>query len=255
MSGRFGGKIALVTGAGGGIGCAVARDLAGEGALVHALDLKPVSGSFEGRKDVTYHRCDLRDGGGVESVMADIRRRHGRLDKVVNAAGVCLFEKDGSVEAADDSVFALTMDVNLHGAIRIIRGSVPLMRSAGGGVFVHVASVVGLRNMENILAAGPADAYQLSKAALVSLSRSIAMQYAHENIRSNTVCPGSVATPMTADIYDAADRVAAMESRTPLRRIARPEDISPAILFLLSDEASFITGVDLPVDGGLLAKL
>lgn len=120
---------------------------------------------------------------------------------------------------------------------------------------VHIASVVGLRNMENIQAGGPADAYQLSKAAVVSLSRSLAMQLAPERIRSNTICPGAVATPMTAEIYAQEARVAAMSARTPLGRIGQPQDVASAVAFLLSDRASFITGIDLPVDGGILAKL
>jgi NAD(P)-dependent dehydrogenase (short-subunit alcohol dehydrogenase family) len=109
--------------------------------------------------------------------------------------------------------------------------------------------------MENIIAGGPADAYQVSKAAVVSLSRSLAMQLAPWNIRSNTVCPGSVVTPMTADIYADDARVAAMQARTPIGRIGRPADVAAAVAFLLSDDASFVTGIDLPVDGGLMAKL
>lgn len=255
MTDRFDGKIALVTGAGGGIGLAIARDLAAAGATVHAFDLKPVPAELAGLGGVICHQGDLCDGARTTALFAAIGERHGRLDYAVNAAGLCLFERDGSVETSADDVFARTFDVNLNGAMRIVRGALPLMRKAGGGAFVHIASVVGLRNMENILGGGPADAYQLSKAALVSLSRSLAMQFAHENIRSNTVCPGAVATPMTAGIYADPARVAAMEARTPLRRVGRPEDVSAATQFLLGDGASFITGTDLVVDGGLLAKL
>jgi NAD(P)-dependent dehydrogenase (short-subunit alcohol dehydrogenase family) len=255
MTGSFEGKVALVTGAGGGIGAAIARDLAAAGATVHAFDLKPLPAELAGRDGIVGHVGDLCDGARIAALFTSIGARHGRLDGVVNAAGLCLFERDGSVETASDDVFTLTFDVNLHGAMRVVRGALPLMRAAGGGAFVHIASVVGLRNMENILGGGPADAYQLSKAALVSLSRSLAMQFAHENIRSNTVCPGAIATPMTADIYADPARVAAMEARTPLRRVGRPEDVSAATLFLLGDGASFVTGTDLVVDGGLLAKL
>jgi NAD(P)-dependent dehydrogenase (short-subunit alcohol dehydrogenase family) len=148
-----------------------------------------------------------------------------------------------------------TLDVNLRGVIRVIRAAIPLLKVSGGGSMVHVASVVGIRNMENILEGGPSDAYQVSKAALVSLSRSLAMQFAADGIRSNTVCPGAVQTPMTGDIYADERRVRMMEGRTPLGRIATPQDIANAALFLSSDEANFITGIDLPVDGGLLAKL
>jgi NAD(P)-dependent dehydrogenase (short-subunit alcohol dehydrogenase family) len=255
MTGRFEGKVALVTGAGGGIGLAIARDLAEAGAIVHAFDLKPAPAALAEHDHIVFHQGDLCDGARTAALFSGIEERHGRLDCAVNAAGLCLFERDGSVETVADDVFARTFDVNLTGAMRIVRGALPLMRAAGGGAFVHIASVVGLRTMENILGGGPADAYQLSKAALVSLSRSLALQFAHQNIRSNTVCPGAIATPMTADIYADPARVAAMQARTPLGRVGRPEDVSAATLFLLGDEASFITGTDLVVDGGLLAKL
>ena len=121
---------------------------------------------------------------------------------------------------------------------------------------VHIASVVGLRNMENILVNGPIDAYQASKAGLTALSRSLSMQLGPEGIRSNTICPGAVLTPMTAPTYEAdPSRADAMVARTPLGRLGMPEDIAHACLFLLSDKASFITGIDLVVDGGIMAKL
>lgn len=253
LDGDFTNKIAVVTGAGGGIGLSVARELARLGARVEASDIKAPSNSLP--ETVTFTTVDLRNPAQVTDWVQRIGERHGRIDQLVNCAGVCLFEKDGSALQTDTSVFDLTFDVNLSGAIRVIRAVVPFMRAAGGGAMVHVASVVGLRNMENIQAGGPADAYQLSKAALVSLSRSLAMQLAPERIRSNTVCPGAIATPMTAEIYAEEHRVAAMSARTPLGRLGQPEDVAAAVSFLLSNRAAFITGIDLPVDGGLLAKL
>lgn len=255
MTAGFANKVAIVTGAGGGIGLAVAGDLLSEGAIVYAFDIKSAPQALARSQRAHFVQGDLRDPAQVHAVFETIDRTHGKLDYVVNAAGVCFFERDGSVEKTDDAVFSATMDINLTGAIRIVRESLPLLRKAGGGAMVHVASIVGLRNMENIIGGGPADAYQISKAGLVSLSRSIAMQYARERIRSNTICPGSIASPMTDSIYADARRVAAMEARTPLGVIGQPADVSAAALFLLSDRASFITGIDLPVDGGLLAKL
>lgn len=255
VSDMFQNKVAFVSGSGGGIGLEIACDLLKAGAFVYAFDIKPEPQELSGFERAQFFQGDLRDAERIRSVFAAIDAAHGRLDCVANAAGVCFFERDGSVESADDSVFSATLDINLTGAIRVVRESLPLLRKAGGGAFVHVASVVGLRNMENIIGGGPADAYQISKAALVSLSRSIAMQFARENIRSNSVCPGSIATPMTADIYADNNRIVAMKGRTPLGVIGEPTDVSAAALFLLSDKAKFITGIDLPVDGGLLAKL
>lgn len=255
MSRAFENKVAFVSGAGGGIGLAIARDLLDEGAFVFAFDLKAEPPELSGYERARYTQGDLRSESDIERLFAAISNAHGRLDHVVNAAGLCFFDRDGSVEKADDQVFQATMDVNLTGAIRVVRHSLPLLRKAGGGAMVHIASIVGLRNMENIIDGGPADAYQISKAGLVSFSRSLAMQYAREKIRSNTVCPGPITTPMTAGIYVDPRRVAAMQARTPLGAIGEPSDVSAATLFLLSDKARLITGVDLPVDGGLLAKL
>lgn len=255
MSKSFDGKVAVVTGAGGGIGLAIAADLLDQGAFVFAFDLKARPAELARFDRVQFVQGDLRDAAQVRSLVEQVDGAHGKLDFAVNGAGLCFFERDGSVEKVDDAIFSATIDVNLTGAIRVVRESLPLMKKAGGGAFVHIASVVGLRNMENIVDGGPADAYQISKAGLISLSRSVAMQYAREKIRSNTVCPGSIATPMTAGIYVDPKRVAAMEARTPLGIIGQPADVSAATLFLLSDAARFITGIDLPVDGGLLAKL
>ena len=107
---------------------------------------------------------------------------------------------------------------------------------------------------DNMMKDGPADAYQTSKAGLISVSRSLAISLGPDNIRSNTICPGSIATPMTDVFYQRPERVSAMENRTPLHRIGTPEEVAAAALFLLSVEARFITGIDLFIDGGLLAK-
>lgn len=255
MAFQFKNRVALVTGAGGGIGLAVARALASEGAIVEAIDVKTPDLIDELPSNFHFSNCDLTKDEEVCAAFQRLEAKHGKLNYVVNCAGICLFERDGSVVDSDDNILNLTLDVNLKGVIRVVRAAVPLLKLTTGGAMVHIASVVGIRNMENIIDGGPADAYQLSKAAVISLSRSLAMQLAPAGIRSNTVCPGAVSTPMTSEIYDQSGRIAKMEARTPLGRIANPEDISNAVLFLLSDQAKFITGIDLPVDGGLLAKL
>ena len=136
------------------------------------------------------------------------------------------------------------MEINLTASALMSRHAVPFLRRTGaGGSMVHIASVVGLRNMENILVNGPIDAYQASKAGLTALSRSLSMQLGPEGIRSNTICPGAVLTPMTAPTYEAdPSRADAMVARTPVvrkgvGRLGMPEDIAHACLFLLSDKA------------------
>jgi hypothetical protein len=133
---------------------------------------------------------------------------------------------------------------------RLCAASVPLLRKGTGRAIVNIASLAGLRNMDS-----PLDAYQVSKAAVVSLSRSLAEQLGPEGIRCNTVCPGAILTPMVESLYaESPQRQRDMELRTPLRRLGTPKDISSAVAFLLSENASFITGIDLVVDGGWIIQ-
>jgi len=251
------GRTALVTGAGGGIGLAVAERLLAEGAGVAASDVKPCPPVLAAAAErCLFLQGDITEREFVETMVAEAVRRFGGLNYVVNVAGVAFFDGgDGSAATIDLGVWGRTLDVNLTGALHVVRASLPHLKAAQPAAMVHVASVVGLRSMDNVLEAGPLDAYQVSKAALVSLSRGLAVQLGADGIRSNTVCPGSVWTPMTSSIYADPRRVEAMARRTPLKRVGRPEDIAAACAFLLSDDAAFITGIDLVVDGGLMAKL
>lgn len=255
----FAGRGAFVTGAGGGIGQRIAGDLVRAGCTVTAFDLKPSPDGFpEGPGALTYLRGDVTDAGAVEAAFE--RAAFERLDFVVNAAGVALWhggpdQCDGPVAEIDMGVWDRTVQINLLGAVHVVRAAVPHLLRWGGGALVHIASVAGARSMENAMEGGPLDAYQVSKAGIISLSKSLAITYGPQGIRSNTVCPGSVRTPMTEAIYRDPARVSAMAERTPVKRIGTPEDVSSAALFLLSDQASFITGTDLIVDGGLMAKL
>ncbi len=257
MSGCFAGKACVMTGAGGGMGLAIARALQAAGCAVTAIDPKPQPPSFALGERARYVRGDATDEALVARTVADAFDSAGRLDYLVNAAGVGWYDRDGSVIDMAMDVWHRVIEINLSAAALMARHAAPAMRRTGaGGAMVHIASVVGLRNMENILEGGPIDAYQTSKAGLVGLSRSLAMQLAPAGIRSNSICPGAVLTPMTEPYYEAEPaRVQAMIDRTPLRRLGRPEDIADACLFLLSDKASFVTGIDLVVDGGIMAKL
>jgi NAD(P)-dependent dehydrogenase (short-subunit alcohol dehydrogenase family) len=218
---------------------------------VTALDLKPRPADLA--TPIAYRQGDITDEAFVNAA-AKAAALDGALYALVNAAGIVLYDGDGAFETMDLAAWRRTLDVNLTGAALVSRAALPYLK-AGRGSMVHIASVVGLRNMENILEGGPLDAYQASKHALVGLSRSFAMQYAAHGVRSNTICPGAVHTPMTEAIYRDPSRVAAMAARTPLGRVGTPEDIAAAALFLLSGDASFITAIDLIVDGGIMAKL
>ena len=250
----FEGRNAIVSGAGGGIGLACAVMLAECGVHVTAADVKPRPAALDAYGEQVAFVCgDVTDA----AIIAECRSRSetaGGVDYLVTSAGV-FPPDDGSMLEIDDASIDRVMQVNTFSAIHLARATLPLLKRSPAPAMVHVASVVGLRNMENIFDGGPSDAYQLSKAAMVSASRSLAVQLARDRIRCNSVCPGSVVSPMTEEIYSDPERVRAMEARTPLGRIGRPEDVAGACLYLLSDQASFVTGIDLVVDGGQMAKL
>jgi len=249
----FTGQRALVTGAGGGIGHEIASQLIVAGCTVVGFDLKDDPADFpESAGHMHYVQGDIRDADQLQHAF-DLCG--GALDHIVNAAGVALMDRDGSVVDIELDMWQKTMDINLMGAVHTARAGVPLLVGRGGGSIVHIASIVGIRSMENALEAGPMDAYQISKAALVSLSRGLALTYGRQNVRSNTICPGSIHTPMTHHIYEKQERIESMAARTPLARLGYPQDIAAACLYLLSDEAAFITGTDMVVDGGLTAKI
>lgn len=239
-------RTALVTGAGGGIGLATAVRLAAEGVDVVATDVKPRPAELPA--NIRYERFDLIEGD-PQDLLAALTAPE--LDHLVNAAGLALFDRDGSVLDTDESVWEATLGVNLHGLRHLTVAAIPLLRKGQGRSIVNVASTAGLRGMDS-----PLDAYQVSKAAVVSLTRALALQLGPEGIRVNTVCPGAILTPMIAPLYeeDPARRTN-MEERTPLRRLGTPEDVAAAISFLLSDHASFITATDLVVDGGWTAQI
>lgn len=239
-------RTALVTGAGGGIGSATVHRLVKDGVRVIATDVGVRAETLP--SEAEYVAFNLLDGDPAE--LFGLLDGQG-LDYLVNAAGVALFDRDGSMLDIEESVWDLTLGVNLHGLRKIIAAAVDHLRRGDGKSIVNVASTAGLRGMDS-----PLDAYQVSKAAVVSLTRTLALQLAPEGIRANTVCPGAVLTPMIDYLYvDNPARKADMENRTPLRRLGLPDEIANAIAFLLSDDASFVTATDLVVDGGWTAQI
>jgi NAD(P)-dependent dehydrogenase (short-subunit alcohol dehydrogenase family) len=234
---------ALVTGAGGGMGRAIAERLADGGSRILAADLKPRPADLD--PAITYVTGDLTEPGMIDSLLAS-PVLNGSLDYLVNAAGVAMWGRDGSALDISDDAWQAVLAVNFDLTRQLTVKSVPLLRKGAGRSVVNIASIGGLRNMDS-----PFDAYQVSKAAVVSLTRSLAEQLGPEGIRCNTVCPGAILTPMIEHLYiESPERRTRMEARTPLRRLGTPHDIACAVTFLLSADASFITGIDLIVDGG-----
>jgi 3-oxoacyl-[acyl-carrier protein] reductase len=245
----FEGKVAYVAGAG-GMGLRIAQDLIQAGAHVALADLKPAPGKLpSGPGSHGYFEGDLTDDRFVEKTMADWERQHGRLDYLVNTTGVLLFDRDQSCLEMDLELWDRVMAVNLKSFVLTIRHAVPAMKRAGGGAMVHFSSIDALRGDDR-----PQDAYGCSKAAIIRLSKSVAIQLARQRIRSNVILPGPVHTPMQARWDKDPAALERLSDFVPMGRIGSVEDMANACLFLLSDKAAFITGTELIVDGGLMAR-
>ncbi len=245
-SADFSGKSAFVTGAGGGMGLAVAAGLLRAGAEVTLFDLKPAPDGLPAA--ATYAQGDVSDDDAVAAAIGARAEASGRLDFLVNAAAVLWFERDKSAVEMDLEVWDRVLAINLKSVVHTVRHAVPLMKQSGGGAMVHISTIQCLRGDTQ-----PQDAYQASKAGMVALSKSIAIQFAADNIRSNVIFPGPTLTPMQQRWYDDPAKGEAIADYVPLKRLGTPEDMSNACLFLLSDSAAFVTGTELTVDGGVTA--
>lgn len=242
---RFAGKTALVTGAAGGIGAAVVRMLRAEGAKVAVAD-RDVSGI----EAEAHLPGDLRDAAYADGLPTAAVAALGRLDIVVNNAGVIT---RGLVTETSDADWDLSVGVNMLAPFRICRSVIPLMAGQGGGAIVNVASCWGLRP-------GPNHAvYCMTKAAIASLTQCMGMDHAHQGVRINAVAPNEVNTPMLRTGFakrgfDPDTAVAELGRTVPLGRIAEPEDIAEVILFLASDAARYMVGAVVEVNGGKPVK-
>jgi 3-oxoacyl-[acyl-carrier protein] reductase len=245
----FEGKVAYVAGAG-GMGLRIAQDLIQAGTHVALADMKPALGDLpSGPGSHGYFQGDLTDEGFVQKTMAEWERKHGRLDFLVNTTGVLLFGRDQSCLDMDLEVWERVMTTNLKSFVLTTRHAVPAMKRAGGGAIVHFSSIDALRGDDR-----PQDAYGCSKAAIIRLSKSLAIQLARERIRSNVVLPGPVHTPMQARWDKDPAALDRLSDFVPMGRIGTVEDMANACLFLLSEKAAFITGTELIVDGGITAR-
>ncbi|MEQ1786462.1 MAG: glucose 1-dehydrogenase [Acidimicrobiales bacterium] len=246
-------KVALITGAGGGIGRAAAQRFAREGAAVVAVDLD-VATATETAALVT------EAGGRAEAIAADVSRSSdceamvafaedafGRLDVLFNNAGVMLPGDDDAV-STEESLWDLTMDVNAKGVFLGCKHGIPALRRAGGGSIINTASFVAIMG-----AATPQLAYTASKGAVLALSRELAVIHAREGIRVNALCPGPLHTELLMTFLDTDEKKQRRLVHIPMGRFGQAAEIADAALFLASDESSFITGTDFVVDGGITA--
>ncbi len=246
---EFDRKVAIVTGAGGGMGLKIAQDLLDGGASVLMLDVKPRPETIDAANDNSlYVELDLTDEAAVAAAVATAAERFGGIDYLANVAGVLWFDRDTSALDIDLEVWEQVMTINLKSMVHTVKHAVPLMRRRGGGAMVHFSSTQCLRGDP-----APQDAYQAAKAGMVALSKSLAIQLAGEGIRSNVIFPGPCESPMQQRWQDNPAQREGTAAAIPLGRVGRVEDMSNACLFLLSERASFITGTELLVDGGLQA--
>jgi NAD(P)-dependent dehydrogenase (short-subunit alcohol dehydrogenase family) len=241
----FAGRTAVVTGAGGGMGLQIARDLLAAGAKVTALDVKERPGEIEG---AAYAQGDVSDERFVAGAIGATVAETGRLDYLVNAAGVLWFGRDRSLLDIDLEIWNRVIAINLTGCMLTARHAIPPMRRTGGGAIVHFSSTQCLRGDDR-----PQDAYQVAKAGLLALSKSIAIQCAKDKIRSNVILPSATESPMQARWQQDPELKRATAAGVPLGRVGTVQDMASACLFILSDNASFITGTELLVDGGRMA--
>jgi cyclopentanol dehydrogenase len=252
--GRIQGKIAIITGGARGLGAAAVTRFCEEGGIVHLADIDaPTGEAFAARlRDSGYqaefHHLDVTSESAWQAVLGAVDAQHGRIDILVNNAGVAL-----PIMPIDERPLAdwqLVMDVNAKGVFLGTKYVLPIMKRNGGGAIVNLSSAAALgqwQTMEGVYAA--------SKAAVHVFTKSVGTQYAEDNIRCNSVHPGPIDGEMAQAILGAnPDILARRLTRVPMKRLGQPGEVAAAILFLASDEASYITGAQLSVDGGAVAQ-
>ena len=253
MGKRLEGKAAFITGAASGIGRQSALRFAAEGALVAVVDVNADGAAAvanevvgAGGKAIAL-RAAVSSEDEVATAVADAEEAFGRLDVVFNNAGI-MHSDDGDAEATEETVWDLTMDINLKGVWFGCRHGIPALRRSGGGSIINTASFVAL-----VGAATPQLAYTASKGAVLAMTRELSVIHARENIRVNALCPGPLRTELLMSFLDTEEKRQRRLVHVPMGRFGEASEVAEAALWLASDESSYVTGTDFSVDGGLTA--
>jgi NAD(P)-dependent dehydrogenase (short-subunit alcohol dehydrogenase family) len=246
MSGRLAGKVALVTGAAGGLGAAIAARFVEEGAAVFIADVTRDQGEATAAAlGATYLSLDVTSESAWKEAVAAILAKAGRLDILVNNAGINVRK---NIEEMPVESFDAMLAVNVKGPFLGIKHALPVMRASGGGVILNMSSVCGL-----IGHAYTNETYTTTKGALTLLTKSIAVRYGKDGIRCNSLHPSTVETAFVREMLKDPQRRAERFGEVPLGRLATAADVANAAVYLASDEAAFLNGVALPIDGGATA--
>src|SRR5215216_1597226 len=248
---RLENKVALITGAGSGIGLESARLFAREGARVVVVDMNDSAGQAAVEElraagsEAVYFHADVSKAADAEGMIRAAEERFGRLDVMFNNAGIS-HPKDDDAVATEEDVWDLTMNVNLKGVFLGCKYGIPALRRAGGGSIINTASFVAVLG-----AATPQLAYTASKGGVLAMTRELATIHARENIRVNALCPGPLRTPLLMQYLNTEERRQRRLVHIPMGRFGEAKEMAYAALFLASDESSFVTGTDFLVDGGI----
>ena len=247
---NFNGKSAVVTGASGGMGLEISKKLSKNGISVLMIDIKAPEKSFlEKNQNCIFKKADVRNLKSLKSKIDLFYKKNKRIDYLINTTGVLWFNKDVSAVDIKPMIWDEVFEINLKSMMYLSKIIVPLMKKNKFGSMVHISSIDALSGDDK-----PQDAYGASKAAMIRLSKSLAIQFASHNIRSNIILPGPIETGMQIRWKKNPNAKKNLEKFIPLNRVGKPSDISNTCIFLLSDEANYITGTEIVVDGGLTAK-